>query len=122
MRIELTSETLQVFLAEALEHASPLKNETFYDFYLWFVPHNLLTCTSEQGPKQSTLGHLCLSVWVANPMEPRFLSSVQVGLLSVSFERVERIELSSSDWKSEVIPLYDTRSCDYSLGSFVTFT
>ena len=54
-------------------------------------------------------------------MEPRFLSSVQVGLLSVSFERVERIELSSSDWKSEVIPLYDTRSCDYSLGSFVTF-
>jgi hypothetical protein len=43
-----------------------------------------LTCTSEQGPKQSTLGHLYLSVWVANPMEPRFLSSVLFGLLSVS--------------------------------------
>ena len=50
MRIELTSETLQVFLAEALEHASPLKNETFYDFYLWFVPHHLLRGHTEQGP------------------------------------------------------------------------
>jgi hypothetical protein len=86
MRIELTSETLQVFLAEALEHASPLMKPSFHSgFYRWFVPHHLLTCTSEQGPKQSTLGHLSLSVWVANPMEPRFLSSVQVGLLSVSF-------------------------------------
>jgi len=29
MRIELTSETLQVFLAEALEHASPLMKPFF---------------------------------------------------------------------------------------------
>ena len=89
MRIELTSETLQVFLAEALEHASPLKNETFYDFYLWFVPHNLLTCTSEQGSEQSTLSHLYLFGWVATPMKSRFLSSVQVGLLLFHFVRVE---------------------------------
>ena len=102
--------------------SGPLKNETFYDFYLWFVPHNLLTCTSEQGSEQSTLSHLFLFGWVANPMKSKFLSSVQVGLLLFHLERVERIELSSSDWKSEVIPLYDTRSCDYSLGSFVTFT
>ena len=78
-------------------------------------------CTSEQGPLQSTLSHLYLFGWVANPMKSKFLSSVQVGLLLFHLERVERIELSSSDWKSEVIPLYDTRSCDYSLGSFVTF-
>ena len=55
------------------------------DFTDGLFPITWLMCTSEQGPKQSTLGHLCLSVWVANPMEPRFLSSVQVGLLSVSF-------------------------------------
>ena len=85
MRIELTSETLQVFLAEALGHASPLKNETFYDFYLWFVPHNLLTCTSEQESEQSTLSHLYLFGWVANPMKSKFLSSVQVGLLLFHF-------------------------------------
>ena len=104
MRIELTSETLQVFLAEALEHASPLMKPFFHSgFYRWFVPHHLLTCTSEQGPKQSTLGHLCLSVWVANPMEPRFLSSVLFGLLSVSFEQVPGIEPRSPHWKCGVI-------------------
>ena len=55
-------------------------------------------------------------------MKSKFLSSVQVGLLLFHLERVERIELSSSDWKSEVIPLYDTRICDYSFGfRFVTF-
>jgi len=30
------------------------------DFYLWFVPHNLLPCTAEQGSEQSTLRHLNL--------------------------------------------------------------
>ena len=28
-------------------------------------------------------------------------------------ERVRRIELLASDWKAEVLPLYDTRICNY---------
>lgn len=92
MRIEPTTETLQVFLAKALEHASPLKNETFSDFYLWFVPHNLLCGHTEQGSEQSTLSHLFLFGWVANPMKSKFLSSVQVGLLLFHLERVDGLE------------------------------
>ena len=90
----------------------------FYDFYLWFVPHNLLRGHVEQGSEQSTLSHLFLFGWVATPMKSKFLSSVQVGLLLFHLERVERIELSSSDWKSEVIPLYDTRSLATPSGKF----
>jgi len=79
MRIELTTDCLQSILA-CLGTCFPI-NETFYDFYLWFVPHNLLTCTSEQGSEQSTLSHFYLFGWVATPMKSKFLSSVQVGLL-----------------------------------------
>ncbi len=122
MGIEPISETLQVFLAEALEHASPLKNETFYDFYLWFVPHNLLTCTSEQGSEQSTLSHFYLFGWVANPMKSKFLSSVQVGLLLFHLERVVGLKPTTSCLEGRSSnQLSYTRSCDYSLGSFVTF-
>ena len=63
----------------------PIKNETFYDFYLWFVPHNLVCGHTEQGSEQSTLSHLFLFGWVATPMKSKFLSSVQVGLLSFYF-------------------------------------
>ena len=49
----------------------------------------------------------------ANPSYVRFVS-----------ERVERIELSSSDWKSEVIPLYDTRKTKVAINrnDFLTFS
>ena len=58
MRIELTTETLQVFLAEALEHASPLKNETvFRDFTDGLFPITCCVATQSRVPKQSTLGH-----------------------------------------------------------------
>ena len=113
MRIELTSDCLQSILA-CLGTCSPINETVFHSgFYRWFVPHHLLTCTSEQGPKQSTLGHLCLSVWVANPMEPRFLSSVLFGLLSVSFERVVGLKPTTSCLEGRSSnQLSYTRSCD----------
>lgn len=61
------------------------KIKRFYGFYWWFVPHHLLRGHVEQGPKQSTLSHLFLFGWVATPMKSKFLSSVQVGLLSFYF-------------------------------------
>ena len=66
MRIELTTETLQVFLAEALEHASPVKKTQEISVVL----------SSKTWEDEGS--YLCV------------------------LERVERIELSSSDWKSEV--------------------
>lgn len=96
MRIELTSDCLQSILA-CLGTCFPINETVFHSgFYWWFVPHHLLTCTSEQGPKQCTLSHLCLFVWVATPMKSRFLSSVLIGLLSVSFERVVGLKPTTS--------------------------
>jgi len=43
-----------------------------YDFYLRFVPRNLLPCTAEQGSKQSTLGHFYLLGNYSH--KPKFLS------------------------------------------------
>ena len=121
MRIELTSDCLQSILA-CLGTCSPINETVFHSgFYWWFVPHHLLTCTSEQGPKQSTLGHLCLSVWVANPMEPRFLSSVLFGLLSVSFEREKGFEPSTASLEGWNSTNWATpASCD-EFGTSVTF-
>ncbi len=84
MRIELTSDCLQSILA-CLGTCFPINETVFHSgFYWWFVPHHLLRGHTEQGPKQCTLSHLCLFVWVATPMKSRFLSSVLIGLLLVS--------------------------------------
>ena len=121
MRIELTTDCLQSILA-CLGTCFPINETVFHSgFYWWFVPHHLLRGHTEQGPKQCTLSHLCLFVWVATPMKSRFLSSVLIGLLSVSFEREKGFEPSTASLEGWNSTNWATPAgCD-ELGTFVTF-
>ena len=99
----------------------PAQNKwnVFSDFYLWFVPHNLLTCTSEQGSEQSTLGHVhppsksCDLVRAKVPFNGAIPSSV-VSFWAGTRNRTEISTLEVSSNNRYTIPA----SCDYSLGSF----